>query len=217
MDWNDWEPLYREIVAELGLDPEADMASAMLLRHMTGHLPDALDEVERLLRGMDVTVYGPALRRSDLCQGSPGIAAGSAAGCLMELGVCPDIVVTDLDGDMESQLYAAGMGALMVVHAHGDNADAIREWVPMLEGPVLRTTQARPFPGIHNFGGFTDGDRAVFLALHLGASSVTLRGFDLEHPVPKPGADPARKRAKLAIAKKLLSIAKGSAGARATW
>jgi Uncharacterized Rossmann fold enzyme len=43
----------------------------------------------------------------------------------------------------------------------------------------VATTQAAPIPGVHNFGGFTDGDRAVFAARELGAVDVRIIGFDL--------------------------------------
>jgi hypothetical protein len=43
---------------------------------------------------------------------------------------------------------------------------------------VLGTTQAQPAGNLYNFGGFTDGDRALFLAVALGASEITLAGMD---------------------------------------
>jgi len=70
---------------------------------------------------------------------------------------------------------------------------------PPVRGPVVGTTQARPLQHVHNFGGFTDGDRAVFAAQSLGAASITLLGFDLDDT----RVDPI-KRAKLAWARRLL-------------
>ena len=68
----------------------------------------------------------------------------------------------------------------MVVHAHGDNIPLLKHWVPRFTGPLVATTQSTPLPHVHNFGGFTDGDRAVFAADELGAASITLVGFDLD-------------------------------------
>jgi uncharacterized Rossmann fold enzyme len=93
-------------------------------------------------------------------------------------------------------------GTVMVVHAHGDNMDLLRFWVPLFPGPLVGTTQAGPFGRIHNFGGFSDGDRAVFLALALGAAEVTLAGFFLDDP----GVNPV-KRKKLLWARTLLGLA----------
>jgi hypothetical protein len=217
MDWKDWEPLYREIVDELGIDPAADMESAMLLRHICGHLQDCTAELDQLIRGKPVAVFGPSTDPRGITDGSTVISAGSPARLLMGKGPLPDVMVTDLDGDFDSQLEASDIGAITAVHAHGDNIEAVRELAPRFRGPVLCTTQTRPFPGIHNFGGFTDGDRAVFMALHFGASSIALRGFDLDNPVPKPGSDMTRKAAKLRIARRLLDTARRIAHAGTSW
>ena len=153
-------------------------------------------------------IIGPAIE-----QGFPSekehvkIAVGSAIRILSNSGVWPDIIVTDLDGDVEAQLNANDNGAVAVIHAHGDNVSEVREWVPKFKGPVIGTTQAWPRKKIHNFGGFTDGDRAVFLALHFGARKVMLKGFDFDAPVVKNGADIDAKKKKLAYAKRLIGFA----------
>jgi len=92
-------------------------------------------------------------------------------------------------------------GTVIVVHAHGDNVPLLCHWVPQFRGPVVGTTQGRPLPHVHNFGGFTDGDRAVFAAQSLGAASIALLGFDLDDT----RVDPI-KRAKLAWARRLLEL-----------
>ena len=89
----------------------------------------------------------------------------------------------------------------MVVHAHGDNTDLLRRWVPRFEGPMVGTTQGPPLPHVHNFGGFSDGDRAAFAAHHLGAASVGFAGFDLDDD----SVDPI-KRGKLRFARRLLAL-----------
>jgi len=75
----------------------------------------------------------------------------------------PHIVVSDLDGSISDLKRANAMCAIMVVHAHGDNMNAIEAYVPLLSA-VLGTAQTQPEPLLLNVGGFTDGDRAVFLA-----------------------------------------------------
>ena len=49
----------------------------------------------------------------------------------------------------------------------------------------MGTTQAQPIGNLYNFGGFTDGDRALFLAVALGASQITLAGMDFGDIVTK--------------------------------
>ncbi len=92
-------------------------------------------------------------------------------------------------------------GTIVVVHAHGDNIPFLRHWVKKLTGPVVATTQSTPFLHIHNFGGFSDGDRAVFAADALGAKTIRLVGFDLDDK----NVDPV-KRGKLMWAKKLIAL-----------
>ena len=50
---------------------------------------------------------------------------------------------------------------------------------------MIGTTQAQPLGNIYNFGGFTDGDRAIFLAVALGAGEITLAGMDFGDIVTK--------------------------------
>jgi 2-amino-4-hydroxy-6-hydroxymethyldihydropteridine diphosphokinase len=87
------------------------------------------------------------------------------------------------------------------VHAHGDNQDLLREYVPKLRN-VIGTTQTRPPHGLYNFGGFTDGDRCVFFARYLRASEIKLIGFDFDDMSVTP-----RKHKKLAWAKRLIELA----------
>ena len=129
------------------------------------------------------------------------IAADGAAAVLLRRGIVPDVVVSDLDGPFPAILEACQKKAIIVVHAHGDNLDALARYVPQLEN-VIGTCQCRPSGGLYNFGGFTDGDRSVFLAVELGASSIELVGFDFEDQSVTP-----RKRKKLAWAKRLIEIA----------
>jgi uncharacterized Rossmann fold enzyme len=64
----------------------------------------------------------------------------------------------------------------MVVHAHGDNLEKL--YLAKNFKNCIGTTQAKPFGKIHNFGGFTDGDRCVFLANHFKAKKIILFGMD---------------------------------------
>jgi len=72
---------------------------------------------------------------------------------------------------------------------------------------VLGTTQVEPFGKLFNFGGFTDGDRAAFMAHELGASRIYLVGMDLGAEIGRHSGDKdiGRKLVKLAICKELLA------------
>ncbi len=49
----------------------------------------------------------------------------------------------------------------------------------------IGTTQTTPFNKIQNFGGFTDGDRGVFLASHFEAKKIILFGMDFGKQIGK--------------------------------
>lgn len=208
MDFEEWEPIYERIVEEFGFSRQADEEAARLLDGLLEK--KELYPLELLRRRISdgVTVYGnaPRLEEELLSADLSGmvIAADGATSALMRVvGRVPDIIVTDLDGDVADQLAASAQGAIVVVHAHGDNMEALKRYVPRFSGPVMGTTQARPFGHLHNFGGFTDGDRAVLMARHLGAS-VRLIGFDFEEPRPKEGRDSEAKKRKLSWARRLI-------------
>ncbi|MCZ7398212.1 MAG: DUF115 domain-containing protein, partial [Candidatus Methanoperedens sp.] len=118
-------------------------------------------------------------------------------------GITPGIIVTDLDGNMDDEALANEKGAIMVVHAHGDNMDALSAEVPGLKR-VIGTTQSKPLKNVYNFGGFSDGDRSVFLAQEMGAKSITLIGFDFKDVNVTP-----LKKKKLMWAEKLIDMVMG--------
>ena len=112
------------------------------------------------------------------------IAADGATSALIEEKIAPDIVVTDLDGNMDDILIANIKGANVVVHAHGDNLKQIVQFTPFFTN-VLGTTQSQPAGNLYNFGGFTDGDRSIFLSVALGACEIHLAGMDFGEIVTK--------------------------------
>jgi uncharacterized Rossmann fold enzyme len=212
MEWNDWKHWYGQIVLNLGLNPERDMEAAKLLRTLEAHRRGDPRDLEKLIRGKEVMIFGPA-PFSDMNFGNAvKISAGSTTDQLVEMNIWPEIIVTDLDGNVPAQVEANKKGAVAVIHAHGDNLDAIREWVPRFSPPVIGTTQVEPIDDIYNFGGFTDGDRSVFMAIHFGASRIILKGFDFDNPTGKPIVDMTLKRKKLGYARQLINYARKTYG-----
>ncbi|MDK2891588.1 MAG: 2-amino-4-hydroxy-6-hydroxymethyldihydropteridine diphosphokinase [Methanoculleus sp.] len=201
MRFADWEPHYTAILEYFGFEREADEAAARLLADLADR--DDVGLLETLIRGSEVTICGnaPSLPEElDRIEGAV-LAADAAAEVLADHGIRPDAVFTDLDGATDVFIDLSEQGTVMVVHAHGDNVPLLRHWVPLLPGPLVATTQAAPLPHVHNFGGFTDGDRAVFAADELGAASVRIVGFDLADT----NVDPL-KRGKLYWAGELLRL-----------
>lgn len=195
-------------MADFGFDREKDEGSARSLAAMVP--PEQLCRPDRLRakirKEVTVCANGPSLdgRLHLIDKRSTIISAGPATTVLYESGIQTDIFVTDLDGPIEADLRCNQEGSVAVIHAHGDNLDRLVELVPRFLGPIVPTTQSAPTHNVFDFGGFTDGDRAVCLARHFGARKVRLLGFDFDEPRLKPGQDRQVKLRKLAWARKII-------------
>ena len=134
------------------------------------------------------------------------IVADGAVQALIENSLRPNIVVTDLDGDINALKKTGRTNTIMVVHAHGDNSDKLH-LVKNFKN-CIGTTQTKPIGKIQNFGGFTDGDRCVFLANHFKAKKIILLGMDFGTTIGKYSKPRVINRnikiAKLRCGKKLL-------------
>lgn len=207
-----WLHWYDVLRARFGYSIVEDQSAAQLLSELLQNRSLGVDRLKELIDGRDVLVVGagPSLER--IVREIKGmrcviISADGATQVLVENGIRPDLVVTDLDGDHESLLRADGMGAIMVVHAHGDNADLIRSLVPKMKN-CIGTTQVKPLHNVYNFGGFTDGDRAVFLASEFNAKKIVLVGMDFGDKIGRYSKARVRnerlKIAKMSVGKELL-------------
>jgi len=176
-----WESKYREILKDFGYSRKKDIQSCKLLDSL---LPKKtrIAEIKDLIEKKPVFVVGagPSLPSSISIlkkhKKITKIVADGATKAIIENGLKPDIVVTDLDGDIKSLKKAGRTNTIMVVHAHGDNSEKIH-FVKNFKN-CIGTTQTKPLGKIHNFGGFTDGDRCVFLANHFKAKKIILLGMD---------------------------------------
>lgn len=211
----DWEKIYGKIAKILDIDPAKDMKAAEILDELVKEVDIGL--LENAISGKNVLVFGagPSLKNDILKVKSKGlnnvftiISADGATKALLEEGILPEIIVTDLDGDIASIICANKKGAIIVVHAHTDNIELLRKYVPRFKNPI-GTTQTEETGKIQNFGGFTDGDRAVFLAENFGAGIIVLAGMDFGSEIGEYSGinkikNPEIKLKKLEIGKVLL-------------
>jgi uncharacterized Rossmann fold enzyme len=208
MEFEEWEPIYLDILENMGFDPGKDVEAARLLDSICPK--DSICGKEclgrRLCETATIIGHGPdleeALERAEM-RGTV-ISADGATTSLLEIGVIPDIIVTDLDGNIKDEVESNILGSVAVIHAHGDNMDKIREYLPLFPGLITPTVQCRPFGNLFNFGGFTDGDRAAMLALHFGSRKIILIGFDFDNPRKKEGRTLKEKVRKLEWAKRII-------------
>jgi len=203
MKFATWEPVYAAILEDFGYDRAADERS----RDRLAELAEPFDEgrLTSLFEGRHVAVAGGAPSLADelslVDAADVVVAASTAADVLLAAGSAVDCLVTDLDKNPETGVELSRSGVPVAVHAHGDNLPAVERWVPRHHlANVLPTTQAAPVGPVRNVGGFTDGDRAAFLADGFGAASLTFPGWDFEDPT----VDSVKAR-KLAWAERLLA------------
>lgn len=199
-------------MADFGWDPADDMAAAQRLRALVprGGWRHVGTELKHRPRAV-VLGCGPGLDDWNADVGDAVIvAADGATSRLRQLGIVPRVVVTDLDGRLEDLQWAAEQGASLVVHAHGDNQDAL-DAVPDLGPFVAGTCQcdAAGLEPLRNVGGFTDGDRAALLCWSMGVRRIELACFDMDAAPSEHSHrfDPAIKPRKLAWAKRILGDA----------
>ena len=175
-----WKKKYSDILKEFKYSEKKDKESARKLNSILVKT-DVDEKISKIIKNQTVFVIGSgpslstAIPKLKNLKKSIKIAADSSVKILVENKIIPDIVITDLDGD-EDTLKKIAKKSIFVVHAHGDNIEKI-EFIKKFKN-VIGTTQTKPFGKIQNFGGFTDGDRGVFLANHFHAKKIILFGMD---------------------------------------
>ncbi len=201
MEFADWAPVYEEILADFGFGRAADERA----RDVLAEYAEPFDLTRLDCTGQRVAIAGGAASLADetTMAGDADVvfAASTAVDVLDDAGVGVDLMVTDLDKNPDTARQLTQTGTPVAAHAHGDNIPAVREHVPAFDlAHVLATTQAEPVDAVYNFGGFTDGDRAAFLADHLGAAELVFPGWNFEDPSVSE-----QKAEKLEWAERLLS------------
>ncbi|MCP8305180.1 MAG: DUF115 domain-containing protein [archaeon] len=217
MDLEEWWPWYDKIVSSFNFSRSEDQRATDILSELLRGRCMEPSEIRTLIHGEPVLVFGagPSLERDIHSIKGAGlldkfimITADGATTALLEVAnKVPQVIVTDLDGRFQDLLSANQKGSFMVVHGHGDNIPQLLEYVPKLTR-VLGTTQVRPTERVYNFGGFTDGGRAVFLAVEMSAKIVALAGMDFGKIIGKYSKayvrSPEKKVLKLKFCKELL-------------
>ena len=206
-----WGERYLSILKELNYSEKKDKESAVILDSILKKT-DTIEKVREIIQGKTVFVIGSgpslsiAIPKLKKLKKSIKIAADSSLKPLIDNGIIPDIIVTDLDGNEDAIKKISKTKSIFVIHAHGDNIEKLQIVKKMKN--CIGTTQTNPFNKIQNFGCFTDGDRGVFLASHFDAKKIILFGMDFGNQVGKfsntKRSDREIKLKKLEIGKDLL-------------
>jgi len=192
MFYKDWKPIYDKIAKDLNISKNADKQAANILNKLLKK--NSNEKLNDIINGREVVIFGagPSIESflesyKNIISDKIKITADGATSALIENNILPDIIVTDLDGNISDQINANSKGSITIIHAHGDNIDKIKKFVPKFKGNIIGSTQIDPsnYENINNFGGFTDGDRAIFLADYFKAKIIYLIGFDFNGKIGK--------------------------------
>ena len=173
------ERLYHHICQDLGYSRTGDrLARDYLGRRVQqgAAVPD--------FTGMTVAICGggPSLRDElvRLTDVDAIVTASTATDVVEDAGHSIAMMVTDLDKNPATAARLTTEGVPVAIHAHGDNIELLQGWLRRCDpGWIIPTTQAGPIATVQNPGGFTDGDRAAYLADRGGASRLEFLGWDL--------------------------------------
>ena len=189
-----WEITYRKLCEELNINCSRDIDSENLLSSFNSNGEVIVSKLMRF-RNRNFTIVGPYGNKIDKPNGNVVIVADSA---IDRIGITPHVIVTDLDGNMERIIHFCKSGSIPLIHAHGDNINLIKKYVPKFGGIFIATTQVPGERPLMNLEGFTDGDRSVKLANLLEAKSIQLNGFNFIDPVYKKGSTIKAEKLKFA-------------------
>ena len=206
-----WKKRYFSILQELNYSEKKDKESALILDSILKKT-DTIEKIKKIIEGKTIFVIGSgpslsiAIPKLKKLEKSIKIAADSSLKPLVDNGIIPDIIVTDLDGNEDTIKKISKTKSIFVIHAHGDNIEKLQMVKKMKN--CIGTTQTNPFNKVQNFGGFTDGDRGVFLASYFNAKKIILFGMDFGNQIGKfsntKKSDRETKLKKLEIGRDLL-------------
>src|SRR6185437_15824073 len=148
MTLDGWHEKYLEILKEFRYDRSSEIKSAKILDSILKNKFD-VDILKREIKNKTVFVIGagPSLIASlpylKKFKNITKIVADGATQAMLENGMIPDIIVTDLDGNMESLKKASEAESIMIVHAYGDNIKRLPHATSFRY--CIGTTEDRPF------------------------------------------------------------------------
>ena len=192
-----WWDYQSQIESQFGFSRiREDVASSLASR-----IPTKAVNMVDLVKDRSWTVVGAGIGATEIEDLNLIVADGALRACL-ERGLIPEIIVTDLDGYMADLIWAFDNGSNIIAHGHGDNIAQFHQYSKHIIPSCVTSTY--PSESTECWGGFTDGDRALLMALSLGCKSVELVGFDFTRVGNYSGRYSPRKMEKLVWAEKII-------------
>lgn len=209
----EWTQRYLELVRELDIRIADDNTASVLLDRLIGKRQ--FTRLESIIKNRPVLILGPGpslemdmqkIKDYGLSKKFIYAAVDGAVYIMRQHKIVPHINVTDLDGDLDSIIWANKHGTVTVIHAHHDNIKQIHEVVPDIKGSVMGVTRGKPYGNIGNFGGFTDADIAAHIIERHKPKMIILAGLDYGHVIGVHSGtyDVIKKPRKMKISKRFM-------------
>lgn len=203
--YSEFKHWYQKIIKDFKFDVKKDYNARDLLSEILSkkgknwNLETTLNSIKKTIQSRSsILIYGcgPSLeitvknlmreKGKKLFNNCVNLAADGASVLLKEVGIPIDAIFTDLDGITKSEFNYSDF---VVVHAHGDNMDKIREFredILDFEN-IIGTAQVKSLNNIINAGGFTDSDRILYFlrSLLLPEQNLFLIGMDFGEKIGK--------------------------------
>ncbi len=179
MNYYEWLPVYIKITDSLGINRDYDYISSV---HLSKHINNDIKILNKYKNRRFFIIGNGKNLKDNINTISNGITivADSALDTYVNFLEEPNIIVTDLDGDINLIKRSYDNGTDVILHSHGDNINKIDLYSNYFNNGIA-TTQNIPFDRIYNFGGFSDGDRSAYISDYLDASEIILLGFDFNN------------------------------------
>jgi len=160
----------------------ATVAEDLAYEALTEGRATSLREICRHLSSGEVCIAGGseslAKHIDELISCNKIIAVDGATSLLLDNGVVPNVVVSDLDGRLE-HILKASRDSQLVIHVHGDNYPQVIQFSKSVRPSHVIYTHQCPVGGTYSvyIPGFTDGERALALSILCRANKVILYGM----------------------------------------
>ncbi len=181
--------LYR-IVAEPVMDHSPSLEHEVAYSASTELLPYTnlmcrrMEAIRRIIKESDVCIMGPV--PDGRCpENYVTIAVEGAFVSRPSEASRSDVVVGDMDSLPAANLMnTCGVdNRICLLHIHSDNYPLVKRHLgPLSSSNVVFTSQTSCFFPVWGIGGYTDGDRALLLAMMEGARRIMVIGFDFRRP-----------------------------------
>ncbi|WP_457558111.1 6-hydroxymethylpterin diphosphokinase MptE-like protein [Candidatus Harpocratesius sp.] len=203
VDFIPFRPIFREICNHLGFDFNLEIQVRDFFRHQlkTKRIDGLISEIGNFARNRIICFCGAGPNLDDHIQKMHDqwinhrdsfyiVAADGSANALALFDIIPDLVISDFDGLTPQQMCnLLDQNIILVVLAHGDNYQNLSSYSSIFKkySRIIGTTQASARYPIINPGGFTDGDRGIFLLHHLLPlqKSFFLFGYEFKSKIGK--------------------------------